>query len=112
MPIPMLAVADIVRFLIIIFICFALHLKNAWLVMRLRCGMRGPRGHDSGPPVRNSGMPPDAVVNSSAGQHKEYWHTRKTRYIEYLSLALLYGGRYLRLSCIWQQPGPWSRPFP
>jgi (p)ppGpp synthase/HD superfamily hydrolase len=26
----------------------------------------------------------DTVVNSSAGQHKEDWHTRKTRYVEHL----------------------------
>jgi (p)ppGpp synthase/HD superfamily hydrolase len=29
----------------------------------------------------------DTVVNSSAGQHKEDWHTRKTRYIEHLGLV-------------------------
>ena len=28
----------------------------------------------------------DTVVNSSAGQQKEDWHTRKTRYVEHLNL--------------------------
>jgi (p)ppGpp synthase/HD superfamily hydrolase len=27
------------------------------------------------------------LVNTSAGQHKEDWHTRKTRYIEHLGLV-------------------------
>jgi (p)ppGpp synthase/HD superfamily hydrolase len=29
----------------------------------------------------------DTVVNSSGGQQKEDWHTRKTRYVEHLSLV-------------------------
>jgi (p)ppGpp synthase/HD superfamily hydrolase len=29
----------------------------------------------------------DSVVNSSAGQQKEDWHLRKTRYVEHLGLA-------------------------
>jgi (p)ppGpp synthase/HD superfamily hydrolase len=29
----------------------------------------------------------DTVVNTSAGQHKEDWHTRKTRYHEHLGLV-------------------------
>lgn len=29
----------------------------------------------------------DTVVNSSAGQQKEDWHTRKTRYVEHLNLV-------------------------
>ena len=29
----------------------------------------------------------DTVVNSSAGQKKEDWHTRKTRYVEHLGLV-------------------------